>query len=63
MFARKAKEHLEKYFEMKLSGEVEKALTESVGVEYAVDQFEQIVEFMSGTRPSVCPLEELNHPG
>ena len=63
VFARKAKEHLENHFQMKLSEDVEKALTESVGVEYAVDQFEQIVEFMSGTRPSVCPLEELNHPG
>lgn len=63
IFARKAKEHLETHFQMKLSQDVEQALTESVGVEYAVDQFEQIVEFMSGTRPSVCPLEELNHPG
>ncbi len=63
IFARKAKEHLENHFQMKLSHDVEKALTVSVGVEYAVDQFEQIVEFMSGTRPSVCPLEELNHPG
>ncbi len=63
IFARKAKEHLENHFQMKLSQNVEKSLSESVGIEYAVDQFEQIVEFMSGTRPSVCPLEELNHPG
>ncbi|NCB01379.1 MAG: nucleoside-diphosphate kinase [Spirochaetia bacterium] len=63
IFARKAKEHLENHFQMKLSDGVEQALSESVGIEYAVDQFEQIVEFMSGTRPSVCPLEELNHPG
>ncbi len=63
VFARKAKEHLEEKFGMKLSSSVEKALTDSVGTEYAIDQFEQIVEFMSGIKPSQCPLEELNHPG
>ena len=30
---------------------------------YAYDQFEQIVEFMSGRRPSSCPLEEMIEPG
>lgn len=63
VFGRKAKELLEGHFSISLGEETEKALTESVGVEYAVDQFEQIVEFMSGTRPSQCPLEELNQPG
>jgi nucleoside diphosphate kinase len=63
VFGRKAKEQLEAHFNMTLSSETEQALTESVGVEYAVDQFEQIVEFMSGIKPSACPLEELNQPG
>ncbi len=63
IFARKAKEHLEEQFKMHFSAKVGDALVDSVGVEYAVDQFEQIVEFMSGTRPSQCPLEELNNPG
>ena len=63
MFAGKAKEHLENTFDIHLSDSVLKVLTESVGLEYAVDQFEQIVEFMSGVKPSQCPLEELNHPG
>ncbi len=63
VFGRKAKELLESHFTITLGSETEKALSKSVGVEYAVDQFEQIVEFMSGIRPSNCPLEELNQPG
>lgn len=63
VFGRKAKEHLESQFKICLSEETEKELAATVGVEYAIDQFEQIVEFMSGIRPSQCPLEELNLPG
>jgi len=63
VFGRKAKEQLETVFKITLSEETEKALAASVGMEYAVDQFEQIVEFMSGVRPSQCPLEELSQPG
>jgi hypothetical protein len=63
VFGRKAKEHLETHFNITLTPETEQALAASVGVEYAVDQFEQIIEFMSGIRPSACPLEELNQPG
>jgi nucleoside diphosphate kinase len=63
VFGKKAKELLEGHFSLTLSEETEKALAMSVGTEYAVDQFEQIVEFMSGTKPSQCPLEELNQPG
>ncbi len=63
IFGKKAKEELEHHFNLKLSKETEQLLVESVGNEYAVDQFEQIVEFMSGRRPSECPVEELNQPG
>jgi len=63
VFGRKAKEQLETVFKITLSEETEKTLAASVGMEYAVDQFEQIVEFMSGVRPSQCPLEELSQPG
>ena len=38
-------------------------LTESIGRDYADDQFNKIVEFMSGRRPDECPTEELNRPG
>jgi nucleoside diphosphate kinase len=63
VFGKKAKELLEAEFKISLSETTEKALTESFGVEYAVDQFEQIVEFMSGQKPSKCPVEEMNQPG
>ncbi len=63
VFGRKAKETLEKEFALKLSEETLTALTGSFGVEYAVDQFNQIVEFMSGSNPDACPPEELDHPG
>ncbi|MCX7949468.1 MAG: nucleoside-diphosphate kinase [Treponemataceae bacterium] len=63
VFGKKARELLEQEFNLSLSPETEKALTESFGVEYAADQFEQIVEFMSGKKPSACPVEEMHHPG
>ncbi|HCM27199.1 MAG: nucleoside-diphosphate kinase [Treponema sp. GWB1_62_6] len=63
IFGRKAKELLEGEFKIVLSEATEKALSDSFGVEYAVDQFGQIVEFMSGVRPENCPVEEMNNPG
>lgn len=63
IFGRKAKELLESEFKLSLSDEVEKALSKTFGTEYAVDQFGQIVEFMSGTRPEKCPVEEMHNPG
>ena len=63
VLGRKAKELLETEFKFSLSPAAEKAITESFGCEYAEDQFEQIIEFMSGVRPKQCPLEELHHLG
>jgi nucleoside diphosphate kinase len=63
VFGHKVKEHLEGHFHIELSDETEKELTKTIGIEYAIDQFEQIIEFMSGRRPSKVPLEELNQPG
>jgi len=63
VFGRKAKELLEAEFKIKLSEETERAIIDSFGMEYAVDQFEQIVEFMSGIRPDQCPVEEMHNPG
>ncbi|WP_304222447.1 nucleoside-diphosphate kinase [Gracilinema caldarium] len=63
IFGKKAKEILESEFKITLSENTEKMLTDSFGVEYAIDQFEQIVEFMSGKKPSACPVEEMNQPG
>ncbi|MBF9018435.1 MULTISPECIES: nucleoside-diphosphate kinase [unclassified Oceanispirochaeta] len=63
MFGSRAKVVLEKEFGLPLSIEMDKHLTDSFGREYAVDQFNKIIEFMSGTRPDKCPDEELDSPG
>jgi nucleoside diphosphate kinase len=62
-FGRRAREILEKEFGLSLGGDIEKALTEHVGVECAKDQFHRIVEFMSGKRPGQCPPEDFEKPG
>ena len=51
VFGKKARALLEHEFGVPLTEATEKALTGSFGVQYARDQFEQIVEFMSGHRP------------
>ncbi|MDR2194310.1 MAG: nucleoside-diphosphate kinase [Treponema sp.] len=48
---KKAKAVLEKEFSLTLSERTEKVLIEVFGVEYAYDQFAQIVRFMSGMKP------------
>ncbi|MDR1126950.1 MAG: nucleoside-diphosphate kinase [Treponema sp.] len=51
IFGKNARELLEKEFSLSLSVETERALADSFGVEYAHDQFAQIVGFMSGVKP------------
>jgi nucleoside diphosphate kinase len=63
VFGKKAKEVLEKEFNIPLSGYVEESLTGSFGNEWAEDQFRQIVQFMSGARPEKCPVDESHNPG
>ncbi|MFW5710729.1 MAG: nucleoside-diphosphate kinase [Spirochaetota bacterium] len=63
VFGQKAAELLENEFGLKLSEQTIRFLTESFGVEYAEDQFSQIVEFMSGHKPDEVPVDELNEPG
>jgi nucleoside diphosphate kinase len=63
LFGKKARELLEKEFGVALDDKTEKALSKSFGVRYARDQFDQIVEFMSGTRTGKCPPEEISNPG
>jgi nucleoside diphosphate kinase len=62
-FGRQAKEMLEKEFNFSLGEDAVNALSASFGIECAKNQFEQIVEFMSGRRPGACPPEELHNPG
>ncbi|MCF7791001.1 MAG: hypothetical protein K9L78_02780 [Victivallales bacterium] len=58
-----AKKILEREFEFKISDKTCESLTETVGEEFADDQFSMIVEFMSGIRPEECPREEYSAPG
>ncbi len=60
---RQAREALMEEFGIQLSRKAEDALIDSFGYEYAHDQFEQIVEFMAGKRPSECAVDELDQPG
>ncbi len=63
VFGKKGKEVLEDKFDINLSDESLEMLTSSFGTEYAVDQFNQIIEFMAGTKPPECPEEDLEKPG
>jgi nucleoside diphosphate kinase len=63
LFGKKARELLEREFGVGLDDKTEQALSESFGAQYARDQFDQILEFMSGTRPGKCPPEEIGSPG
>ncbi|MDR1398801.1 MAG: nucleoside-diphosphate kinase [Treponema sp.] len=51
VFGKRARELLEKEFDMHLSDKTAKILVENFGEECAYGQFVQIVEFMSGMRP------------
>jgi nucleoside diphosphate kinase len=59
----KAKEMLEKEFDLKLDDSCIEKLTDTIGFGFADDQFSRIVEFMSGRRPEECPESELGDPG
>ena len=63
VFGKKGKAVLENEFDIKLSDESVKMITDSFGAEYAVDQFHQIIEFMAGTKPPECSKDELEKPG
>ena len=62
-FGDKAATLLENDFNISLSENSVKLLQEGFGKDYAINQFESIVEFMSGTKPSQCTKEELEQPG
>jgi nucleoside diphosphate kinase len=62
-FGEKAKTFLEEKLNLRLSDEALEMLTKTVGTEYALDQFYQIVNYMSGTRPDRCPKGDEDKPG
>ncbi len=59
----RARQLLEKELDVKLADETEKILADSVGVPAACDQFEKIIKFMTGWRPSDCPRERWGERG
>lgn len=63
IFTTRAKELIEKDFGVQLTEETLRELNGSVGRELAVDQFYQIVEFMTGFRPDSCSQEDIHKPG
>ncbi len=63
IFGEKAKEVLEREFSVTCSESVSDSLTSSFGEELALDQFYQIVDFMTGRRPDTCPVDEYKNPG
>ena len=63
VIGKKVMEKLGQEFDLKLRPESEALLTQSIGFDFADDQFNRIVEFMSGQRPDSCPKEDLEKPG
>lgn len=61
--AKKARIILAEQLKTKFTESVDAKLTESIGREFADDQFNQIVEFMSGSRPDATAKEDLDKPG
>jgi nucleoside diphosphate kinase len=58
-----ARRVLEKEFGLPLSAEVQTQLGELLGPAMGTDNWEQIIKFMAGTRPSDCPVDRRHEPG
>jgi hypothetical protein len=54
---------LEEEFGLQLGGEVEQKLGDLLGPILGRENWEQIVGFMSGLKPSECPAERRHEPG
>lgn len=63
IYGERAKDVLEREFGITLSTDVKESLVSTFGEELAVDQFYQILEFMTGRRPDECPVDEYENPG
>jgi nucleoside diphosphate kinase len=60
---KQSRDILESALKIPLEDSVCNILTESVGYEFADDQFSKLVEFMSGIRPEECPSDNFSAPG
>jgi len=63
VFGTKACALLEENFGVKISEETRESINTSYGRDCAIDQFNQIIEFMSGRRPELCHAEEYSRQG
>jgi len=63
VYGMQARELLERDFNILLPDQLQDILTESFGDMYSEEQFETIVEFMSGIKPSSCDAKDLEKPG
>lgn len=63
MYGKQAAELLERKFKVSLTDSVRKDLTESFGQHCALNQFNQIIEFMTGVNPDECLSQDLSQPG
>lgn len=64
VFAKRAGRLLEMEFGVKLSEKTISNLSDTFGQDMAIDQFDQIIEFMTGHRPDACTSEEeMRNPG
>ncbi|NLZ76972.1 MAG: nucleoside-diphosphate kinase, partial [Spirochaetales bacterium] len=63
IYGMQARELLEREFNIPLTEEIEKTLTESFGDLYSEEQFERIVEFMAGIKTYERPRDEWDEPG
>ena len=64
VFAKRAGRLLEMEFGVKLSEKTMSSLSDTFGQDMAIDQYDQIIEFMTGYRPENCTSEEdMLNPG
>lgn len=63
IYGMQARELLEHEFNVHLDVQMQDILTSSFGDKYSEEQFERIVEFMAGLKPSDCKPEDLDKPG
>ena len=63
IYGMQARELLEGEFNVLLGDQLQTILTNSFGDMYSEEQFERIVEFMAGIKPSECKPEDLDKPG
>jgi nucleoside diphosphate kinase len=63
IYGKKARELLEAEFKLPLNEDIERVLINSVGLEYARDQFHRLIKYMSGLESGASSGDAVNRPG